>query len=166
MRSAGRDCLSPGFTIFDMSFAYSSNGVKILVSLDKLDDPYGSPNVEDCERFTKLFRLKLDAIATQGDMPVSYSIEVSSPGAEREIRFPEELERFRALPLKVYYQGDNGKGRQDILSFRKLENGTSFWNLADVKFNRKSGIITKKNKDEIREIENAKVRKVSLFLDW
>lgn len=166
MREAGKDCLSPGFEIFDMSFAYSHAGVKIQVSLDKKSDPYGSPNVEDCERFMKLLRLKFDAYDAAGEMPANYSIEVSSPGAEREIRFPDELERFKALPLKVLHTGENDKSRQDILNYQGIDGDISTWKLADVKFNRKSGIITKKNKDEIRQIENARIRRVSLYLDW
>ncbi|MDH5716385.1 MAG: hypothetical protein OEZ22_01965 [Spirochaetia bacterium] len=155
--------LVQGFAVYDFNVSYTNGTAKILVSLDKLDDPHGSPNIEDCERFSRLFQLKLSTVSELEDSPLHYTIEVSSPGAEREIKMPEELERFKDLPMKVEYNQE-GKRLSYIYSFIKIEKNITYWKIADVKRNRKENLLKKNNEE--KQISLNDIYKVSLFVDF
>ncbi|GFR49903.1 hypothetical protein Agub_g12009 [Astrephomene gubernaculifera] len=80
---------------------------KVDIRLDKLTDLYGSPSIDDIERFQRGLMAALErdlGAEAAGDI----SFEVSSPGAERLVRVPEELRRFGELPLRVEYRVADG----------------------------------------------------------
>jgi ribosome maturation factor RimP len=50
-----------------------------------------------------MLNLELEALlGVEGAGEVTF--EVSSPGAERQLQLPSDLERFQKLPLKVEYK--------------------------------------------------------------
>jgi ribosome maturation factor RimP len=77
---------------------------RVDVRLDKLTDKYGSPELEDIESFSRRFNAALEA-AIGEEAAGQIVMEVSSPGAERELALPGDLERFAALPLRVEFDG-------------------------------------------------------------
>ena len=66
-------------------------------------------------------------------------------GAERIVRVPRELERFGSLPMQVTYLKEPGSTETDtkVLSLKELDEqqGTTWWGLADVKANRRKGVM-------------------------
>ncbi|KAK9785016.1 hypothetical protein WJX73_002455 [Symbiochloris irregularis] len=72
---------------------------QIFIALDKLGDRYGSPNSEDMEAFQDALSKQLEAVL--GPAADDIDVEASSPGAERAINFPGDLQRFAALPMKT-----------------------------------------------------------------
>ncbi|KAL8114254.1 hypothetical protein AgCh_021197 [Apium graveolens] len=99
----------------------------IYVRLDKLPNKYGCPE-----------------------------IEVSSPGAERLLKVPDDLQRFQDMPMKVSYVDDvdakfPGKTMIFYLDVIETESGNCVWRLADVKENRdpvaKGRPFSRKQKD-------------------
>ncbi|CAI5519824.1 unnamed protein product, partial [Closterium sp. Naga37s-1] len=76
----------------------------IRVRLDKLSDVYGSPMVEDIDSFLRDFNALVIAAGERGELPQDIQIEVSSPGAERVVKVPDDLKRFKELPMYVHYR--------------------------------------------------------------
>ena len=70
---------------------------RIMISVDDLDDQYGSPNLDDLIAVSR----KLNELAESKGFPDDVAIEVASPGAERKLTIPEDLLRFRELKMKV-----------------------------------------------------------------
>lgn len=79
--------------------AYPANK-KIDIRLDKMDDLYGSPSIDDIEKFSRMLLAALE-VALGVEASGEVSLEVSSPGAERQLKLPEELARFSELALRV-----------------------------------------------------------------
>jgi len=164
--SSAKESLLPGLAIFKHTIQYSKNGLKIQILLDKFDDPFGSPNIEDCEQFSRLFQIKLSAKAEEMRLPSDFSLEVSSPGAERQVHFPEELQRFKLQPMSVQFVNQEDKIEKRILKLDDFNEETTYWFIADVKVNRLNKIINKKNKQEKIEIKLKNIQKINLYLDF
>jgi len=106
-------------------------------------------------------------------------LQVSSPGAERLLKVPEDLDRFKDMAMRVQYlaEGDN-----DLMSKQNLLKDGIFlresvdiqaehcvWKLADVKENRaeagKGRPLNRKQKDWRLQTSFTAVKKVTLYLD-
>ncbi|EFJ52593.1 hypothetical protein VOLCADRAFT_116086 [Volvox carteri f. nagariensis] len=109
---------------------------KVDIRLDKLDDLYGSPSIDDIERFQRGLLAALER-EMGPEAAGEISFEVSSPGAERLVRVPEELPRFAELPLQVEYRTPDGKEVSAVLLLAGLDpsGSTSSWRLANVRAN-------------------------------
>eukprot|EP00850_Spirogloea_muscicola_P004120 SM000017S02860 [mRNA] locus=s17:683041:688852:+ [translate_table: standard] len=128
----------------------------IRARLDKLSDEYGSPTLEEIESFSRDFEGRLDQAS---EVPDDYALEVSSPGAERVVRVPQDLLRFMGLPMYVWYteapEGGTGASadKEEILDLVDLDEAseTAVFRLADVRVNRekagKGRGLTKKQKE-------------------
>ncbi|KAG1331188.1 hypothetical protein COCNU_02G011560 [Cocos nucifera] len=81
------------------AFKTSANST-IHLRIEKLSSKYGSPSMNDIEAFSTAYRSRLDEAELAGKIPNNISLEVSSPGVERVVRIPEELGRFKDLPMK------------------------------------------------------------------
>lgn len=167
-REAAKDLVAQmsGFGIYDFQIYLQKKESKIHILLDKLTDKYGSANVLDCERFSKNYSNRLEVLAMEKKIPENYSLEVSSAGAEREIRFPQDIERFRSLPMKVQFIGDNEKLIYKVLSFIERKEEISYWQEMQTRQERKKQLGKKKKKAEMLSIENNKIQKIHLFLDF
>ncbi len=107
----------PGVGIYGARLLTAADGYHFEVVLDGLEDPVGAVTLDDCEDFSRRLTDRLDRTVEEREhesgedrwidvLPAgltidNYSLEVSSAGAERELRLPEELERFRGQPLKL-----------------------------------------------------------------
>ncbi|KMT19453.1 hypothetical protein BVRB_1g010830 [Beta vulgaris subsp. vulgaris] len=115
--------------------------VTIQVRIEKLSTKYGSPNISDIEAFSAAYRTRLDEAELAKTIPENISLEVSSPGVERVIRIPQELDRFKEKPMYVKYLTEaadsscESDGVFRLVSF-DLETKCCTWGLADVKINR------------------------------
>ncbi|XP_078435025.1 uncharacterized protein LOC144706022 [Wolffia australiana] len=140
------------------AFKTCANSI-IRVRIEKLSTKYGSPSMSDIENFSTAFRERLDEAERAGTIPENVSIEVSSPGVERVIRVPDELDRFKERAMYVKYTGtlaeggsttQQGEGIFRLISF-DLEAKYCTWGLADVRINRekagKGRPLSKKQRD-------------------
>eukprot|EP00850_Spirogloea_muscicola_P003716 SM000015S01216 [mRNA] locus=s15:575285:577485:- [translate_table: standard] len=146
----------------------------IRARLDKLSDEYGSPTLEEIESFSRDFEGRLDQAS---EIPDDYALEVSSPGAERVVRVPQDLLRFMGLPMYVWYteapEGGTGTSadKEEILDLVDLDEAseTAVFRLADVRVNRekagKGRGLTKKQKERRVSLEYADLKLVRLYLE-
>ncbi|RRT85137.1 hypothetical protein B296_00003180 [Ensete ventricosum] len=115
----------------------------IRVRIEKISTKYGSPSIDDIEAFSKAYRSRLDEAELAERIPDNISLEVSSPGLERVVRIPDDLERFKDRPMYVKYISDGaassspqeGDGVFKLISY-DMELCHCTWGLADVKINR------------------------------
>ncbi|WOH13436.1 hypothetical protein DCAR_0832946 [Daucus carota subsp. sativus] len=146
----------------------------IYVRLDKLPNKYGCPDVEVIESYNRAFKKRLDEVGQEGELPEDLAIEVSSPGAERLLKVPNDLQRFQDMPMRVSYIEDVDtkcpeKTSIFYLDSLETESGSCVWRLADVKENRdpaaKGRPFSRKQKDWRLKLSYAMVKKVTLYLD-
>ncbi|KAF0893160.1 hypothetical protein E2562_023188 [Oryza meyeriana var. granulata] len=104
---------------------------------------YGSPTIDDIEAYTIAYRAKLDDAESAGRIPQNISLEVSSPGVERVIRIPDDLERFKERAMYVRYtttSDETGTPQEGDGVFRLISYDMDLcectWGIADVKINR------------------------------
>ncbi|KVH87413.1 Ribosome maturation factor RimP [Cynara cardunculus var. scolymus] len=86
---------------------------------------------------------RLNEAEAAGSIPDDISLEVSSPGLERVIRVPQDLDRFKDRPMYVKYtvkvdDATSSVERDGILRLESfdLETECCTWGLADVRVNR------------------------------
>ena len=83
-----------GLEIWDVEYIREAGQWYLRVYLDK----EGGIGIADCEAFSKA----LDPMLDEADpIPDSYVFEVSSAGAERELKKPEHFERFMGANVEV-----------------------------------------------------------------
>ncbi|KAL3845443.1 hypothetical protein ACJIZ3_002846 [Penstemon smallii] len=119
----------------------------IQVRIERVTNTSGSPNMMDIEAFSKTYRARLDEAEAAGSIPGNVSLEVSSPGVERVVRVPQDLDRFKDRNLYVKYViqvAETGSSSENDGVFRLIsyDSEAKFctWGLANVRVNReKSG---------------------------
>ena len=71
-----------------------------------------------------------------------FVLKVSSPGAERILKVPDDLDRFKDMAMRVYYSEDaesNSTEKTGVFLLDSIEQENCVWKLADVKENRDPG---------------------------
>lgn len=169
-RQSALACLPQDIVLYDFQIHFQKSESRIRVFLDKLSDRYGSPSVEDCENFSCAYDLRLQELAEKKAIAANYSLEVSSAGAERLLRFPQDMERFRQQPMKVQYKNEQDKFCNKILLFSESKEGISYWQPFVTRREKKKmqGHVPKaKNKTlSLRiEIKEESIQKVHLYID-
>ena len=93
-----------GLEIWDVEYVREAGQWYLRVYIDK----DGGVSINDCEALSKA----LDPLLDESDpIPDSYVFEVSSAGAERELKRPGDFARFMGHPAEVrlYKSVDNSK---------------------------------------------------------
>ncbi|MDH4262614.1 MAG: hypothetical protein OEV78_06180 [Spirochaetia bacterium] len=155
--------LEKGFKLYDIKLVHGKSGLKVRVLLDKLDDPWGTPTVSDCGKFAKALDSRLTNLVNMGKMSDDYTLEVSSPGAERELVGSDEWVRFKDKPMKVRYNISPVKANANIFSLVRLDGETVYWKKAVLKKDKKSK--NEKFNEEIG-ILIKDIIQVKLYLDF
>jgi ribosome maturation factor RimP len=170
------EALLPGTEIYSLRLLNAGGGYHIEVQLDDLNHPTGSVNLEQCEAFSRLLVERLDRALESGQSALpadlnaeNYSLEVSSAGAERGLRLPEDLERFKSQPVKlqfdldekvytevVTYRGREERDGREILLFESYKTGGS---------RKKGAKMQKKAQLRTYELSPSQIRKGNLYLD-
>lgn len=77
-------------------------------------DKEGGVGIDDCERFSRAFSDKIDAL---DPIEEAYMLEVSSPGAERKLNTDREFEHYigREVKAKLYAAKDGKKEIEGVL---------------------------------------------------
>lgn len=105
---------------------------------------------------------------------VGFIMKVSSPGAERLLRVPEDLPRFKEMPMTVSYVEETNsrkvvKSAVFLLESVDAESENCIWKLADVKENRdpesKGRPLSRKQKDLRIKLPFTDHKKINLYLD-
>ena len=104
-----------GVEIWDVEYLREAGQWFLRVYIDK----EGGIGIDDCERFSR----ELDPILDEADpISESYVFEVSSAGAERELKRPSDYERFLGSKVEVkLYRGVDG--RKDYIGALKSYDG-------------------------------------------
>ena len=101
-----------GLDIWDVEYLKEAGDWYLRVYIDKLE---GGIFISDCENFSR----EMDPILDEAD-PIegSYVFEVSSAGAERQLKRPSDFERFMGsnVEVKLYKAVEGRKSYQGILS--------------------------------------------------
>ncbi len=119
LRDFLQEILPSGFGIYEAYIRPAGKGWHFEIILDGLKHRSGAVSVDDCAEFSRNFSEKLDSellaenpfalwpgIFPEGLTAENYSVQVSSAGAERILRIPEDLERFRGLPLRLKFRSE------------------------------------------------------------
>lgn len=100
-------------------------------------------------------------------------MKVSSPGAERLLKVPDDLDRFKEMPMRVCYLDDLESKRLEkngVFLLESIETESCIWKLANVKENRdplsKGRPLSRKQKDWRLELPFLMHKRVSLYLDY
>ncbi|MCD7445937.1 hypothetical protein HAX54_024638 [Datura stramonium] len=173
--SIARDVLLPfGDDMELYAFKTSPRGY-IYVRLDKLPNEYGCPSMDEMEEFSREYKKRLDEAGALGKIPDDLALEVSSPGAERLLKVPDDLSRFKDMPMRVRYieeMNSRSVEKNRILFMESIdaESGSCVWKLADVKENRdpaaKGRPLSRKQKEWRLRLPYAMVKRVTLYLDY
>ncbi|KAF6171425.1 hypothetical protein GIB67_009566 [Kingdonia uniflora] len=146
----------------------------IYVRLDKISNMYGCPSMEEIANYSKLYKKRLEEVGETGQIPDDLALEVSSPSAERVLKVPEDLDRFKDMPMRVLYvegESDPKHLQKDgvfLLDSIKTESEHCVWKLANVKENRdplsKGKPLNRKQKDWRLTLPYPLLKKVTLYL--
>ena len=91
-----------GIELWDVTYTKEAGEWFLRVYIDKPD----GVGIDDCERFSKAFDPLLDAA---DPIEGSYTFEVSSAGAERELKYAWQFARFVGSDVEVkLYKGVDG----------------------------------------------------------
>ena len=117
-----------GFELWDVEYLKEAGEWHLRVYIDKTE---GSVGIDDCEAFSRAFDPVLDA---EDPIEGSYVFEVSSAGAERELKRPSDFERFLGSTVEVkLYQAREGR-KQFTGTLEGYENGDVSINCAGTAF--------------------------------
>ncbi|KAK7309893.1 hypothetical protein RJT34_06990 [Clitoria ternatea] len=147
----------------------------VYVRLDKLTHQYGCPNMEELEFYNQKYKRRLDEIGALGEIPDDLALEVSSPGAERILKVPDDLSRFKDMPLRVCYTEhieSNCPEKDGVFLLDSIQTDAEIcvWKLADVRENRdplrKGRPLSRKQKDWRLTLPFNLHRMVTLYLGY
>lgn len=99
-----------GYILWDVEFVKEGSRHILRVTLDK----QGGVNIDDCERFHRA----IDPVLDEADpIEISYYLEVSSPGIERELKTPEHIRACQGqdVDVRFYAPVDGSKSCSGIL---------------------------------------------------
>ncbi|KAJ1400912.1 hypothetical protein SESBI_29211 [Sesbania bispinosa] len=153
----------------------------VYVRLDKLTNEYGCPSMEELESYNQEYKKRLDEVGALGEIPDdlalehNFALKVSSPGAERILKVPDDLSRFKDMPMRVCYTEyieSNCTERDGIFLLDSIEKDSEIcvWKLADVRENRdplrKGRPLSRKQKDWRLQLPFSLHRMVTLYLEY
>jgi ribosome maturation factor RimP len=96
-----------GLILWDVE--YVREGARQVLRVT-IDSPKGI-NIEDCEKFHHAIDPVLDAA---DPIETAYYLEVSSPGIERELKYPEHFMACRGWDIEIKLYAPDEKGSKSI----------------------------------------------------
>ena len=149
------------------SFRAIANSKTVDIRLDKLSDTYGSPTLDEIGAFSRDFNERFEAIVGEEEAG-GIEIEVSSPGATRTVKVPEELERFKELPMEVVTADEPVARVMVFKGFGGEDSTYTEWMYADVKANRslnKGRGLNKKARETVFVFKTQDILKLNIHID-
>eukprot|EP00199_Chlamydomonas_sp_CCMP681_P005582 CAMPEP_0119110148 /NCGR_PEP_ID=MMETSP1180-20130426/27233_1 /TAXON_ID=3052 ORGANISM="Chlamydomonas cf sp, Strain CCMP681" /NCGR_SAMPLE_ID=MMETSP1180 /ASSEMBLY_ACC=CAM_ASM_000741 /LENGTH=261 /DNA_ID=CAMNT_0007096313 /DNA_START=244 /DNA_END=1029 /DNA_ORIENTATION=- len=170
LKATNKVLATPVMSAIELYVFRALPGPKLDIRLDRMDDPYGSPTIDDIEKFCRMLFVELDAELGE-EAGGNISLEVSSPGAERTLRLPQDLKRFAGLPLTVEYI-DAATTKPVIKAMQLVEFDEALqvtsWRLADVRANApaKGRGLSKRQLSTVLEIPLASIKKAHVHVNF
>lgn len=105
----------------------------------------------------------------------NFALKVSSPGAERILKVPDDLSRFKDMPMRVFYTENTESNCSEgdgvfLLDSIEIDSEICVWKLANVKENRdlqrKGRPLSRKQKDWRLRLPFNMHRMVTLYLGY
>ncbi len=99
-----------GFFIWDVEFVKEGADKYLRITLDNEE----GINIIDCENFHRA----IDPVLDEADpISESYILEVSSPGIERELKYPEHIDACEGwdVEVRLYVQKNGSKIHRGVL---------------------------------------------------
>ncbi|MDF3818719.1 ribosome maturation factor RimP [Leptospira sp. 96542] len=146
--------LEPPLALFSLQVQNRKNHALIEITLDHLADKTGSASLSDCETVSKRLKEEMDLWGEDFD----FTLQVSSAGAERVLRLPEDFSRFQGLLAKLEVPLENGKWEKRIYRLGPLVGDSIELTLYDRKTRHK------KNQKTV-SIPISEIRKGNLYLE-
>lgn len=147
------------------AFRAIANTRTVDIRLDKLSDTYGSPTLDEIGAFSRDFNERFEALIGEEEAG-GIEVEVSSPGATRAVKVPDELERFKELAMEIV-TADEPSVR--VMAFKGFaENGDTEWMYADVKANRslnKGRGLNKKARETVFVVKVPDIVRLNIHID-
>ncbi|PKU72715.1 hypothetical protein MA16_Dca007435 [Dendrobium catenatum] len=171
---------------YPLGFLRSHDQFFISRNSSSSHDPRGGRmDIEEIENFNNLYKKKLDEAGKAGKIPADMALEaitsflfsflVSSPGAERLLKVPHDLDRFHEMAMWVCYLTENQDPRNQkqhtdkALILESIEAEHCIFKLADVKENRaelgKGRPLSRKQKDWRLNLPFKSILKIKLYID-
>lgn len=154
------------------SYKVSAERKRIYISIDAVNDKFGSPTLDQLGAVSRSY----NNILEEKGFPDDVALEVASPGAERQLRLPHELERFRDLTMKVTYaasaEEEGAEGAlTKVLDVEDIDaDGSPTFKLADVEENRpqakKGQGMNKKQRDWRLKLGVGDISKANLYVGF
>ena len=154
------------------SYKVSAERKRIYISIDAVNDKFGSPTLDQLGAVSRSYNNVLE----EKGFPDDVALEVASPGAERQLRLPHELERFRDLTMKVTYaasaEEEGAEGTlTKVLDVENIDaDGSPTFKLADVEENRpqakKGQGMNKKQRDCRLKLGVGDISKANLYVGF
>lgn len=146
--------LAPPLALFSLQVQNRKNHALIEIELDHLADKTGSASLEDCENVSRRLKEELDLWGEEFD----FTLQVSSAGAERVLRLPEDLSRFQGLLVKLEVPLEAGKWDKRLYRLGPVSGDSVELTLYDRKTRHK------KNQKSV-SMPIAEIRKGNLYLE-
>lgn len=88
-----------GYDVIQIQIS-GSDQPSLMITIDRLDEE--TVNVDDCANVSRAVSAILDV---EDPIEAAYTLEVSSPGIDRQLTRPRDFERFAGLEAKVELEG-------------------------------------------------------------
>lgn len=174
-----KQAATPDIGIYAAKLSALRDGYHFELVLDGLNDPKGAVHLSDCEEFSARLASLIDetlrnrSTAEEDPLPRdlqedNYTVEVSSAGAERELRLPHDLLRFKGLPLKLKVVANQGKGAKNLGVYsetKQAEDGVCYIFEEYIPKRRRNNQGRNK-KVSFFEIQEKDLLKANLYLDF
>ncbi len=105
-----------GCELWDVELVKESGTTYLRVYIDRP----GGVSIDDCEAVSRALDPELDAADL---IPDSYTFEVSSAGAERQLKRPSDFERFMGSYCAVKLYAPRDGSREHLGYLRRYEDG-------------------------------------------
>lgn len=119
IREALHRILEPPLALFSLQVQNRKNHTLIEVSLDHIVHKTGSASLDDCTAVAS----KLNEELARSGEDFLYTLQVSSCGAERELRIPGDLERFRGLLATLWLADESGARDKSVYRILSVRGG-------------------------------------------
>ncbi|MCB1142868.1 MAG: ribosome maturation factor RimP [Leptospiraceae bacterium] len=147
MKRVVEEVLVPPVQLYSLKVKKSGNNTLIEVDLDNIEHKFGSVTLGDCEDVARKIQSKLD----ETEPSAIYTLNVSSAGAERELKLPSDLHRFKELPIRLAFQDGEGKSWNHVVKVKEIEGDDIIVETySSKKAKQKSKIFTLKIKDILK----------------
>ena len=147
-----------GLELFSVKSAVVKGGAVIKITLDKPESKYGSPSIEELELVSRRLSDSLESLPEPFQNP---QVEITSPGAERSLRLPEDLKRFLGFPMKVQFFEED-KVQVKKLRLKNVHEAIATW----TEFKKSKKQSKKQTELKLVEIPLKSLKAVNLILEY